>query len=511
MRFTTLCGLLVAASASTAGPPGAEPFRPQYHFTPAKNWMNDPNGLVYFEGEYHLFYQYNPEGDKWGHMSWGHAVSKDLLAWEHLPLALAEGDDAMIFSGSVVVDHANTSGFGRDGKPPLVAVYTAHHTKKPLQNQHLASSTDRGRTWTKYAKNPVLDIRAKDFRDPKVIWHAGSKQWVMAVAWPDERRVRFYGSPDLKAWAHLSDFGPAGSAEGIWECPDLFPLALGGKTRWVLLVSVGSGAPAGGSGVQYFVGDFDGTTFTLDPGHPKQKDGDKAAPALWLDRGPDCYAAVTFSDIPARDGRRILLGWMSNWQYANDIPTGPWRNAMTAPRELSLVATKAGPRLASAPARELESARSPKKQFTGGTAAEATAWAKKAELRSGPTDLTVEFAAAPKGNAGVRLFVGDGEETVVSVDRDKGLVVAERARSGNTAFSRQFHPFATAPLADPAGKVTLRILTDACSVEVFVGGGTEVLTALVFPSAKSGGVVFFAAEGDIISGAEAHTITAGRR
>ena len=503
-QLTGLIALAGVLSVATAAEPYREPWRPQFHFTPPKNWMNDPNGMVYYDGEYHLFYQYNPEGDKWGHMSWGHAVSKDLLHWEHLPVALREENDVMIFSGSVVADWKNTSGFGKGDKPPLVALYTGHHTRKPRQEQHLAYSTDRGRTWTKFAGNPVLDIGEKDFRDPKVIWHAPSGRWVMAVAWPVKRQVRFYGSPDLKAWTHLSDFGPAGSVEGIWECPDLFPMEVEGKTKWVLIVNVGAGAPAGGSGCQYFVGDFDGKTFVIDPSHPKKKPGQKVEPALWLDRGPDFYAAVTWSDVPARDGRRIALGWMSNWEYANDVPTTPWRSAMTVPRELSLIATKAGPRLASAPLRELTTARGPVQRFGGGTAAEATAWAKKAGVRSGPLDLTVTFAPAAKGNAGVKLFVGEKEETVVSVDRDKGLAVIERTRSGTVRFSPKFGGFATAPLADPAGQVTLRILLDECSVEVFVNGGQEVLTALVFPSAASRGVELFGSnDGPTVSGIEA--------
>src|SRR5262245_3574896 len=244
-----------------------EPFRPQFHFTPATNWMNDPNGLVFFEGEYHLFYQFNPAGDKWGHMSWGHAVSRDLVHWQHLPVALREEDGVMIFSGSAVVDWKNTSGFGPAGKPPLIAIYTGHYTKKPLQNQHIAYSIDRGRTWTKFAGNPVLDINEKDFRDPKVFWHEPTRRWVMVVAWPAHRKTRFYASPDLKSWTHLSDFGPADSTTGIWECPDLFPLRVEGdsnQTRWVLIANIGSGAPAVRSGCQYFVGDFDGIRFTLD-------------------------------------------------------------------------------------------------------------------------------------------------------------------------------------------------------------------------------------------------------
>src|SRR5437762_9115460 len=255
-----------AFTASNAAELYREPFRPQFHFTPERNWMNDPNGMVFYQGEYHLFHQSNPFGDKWGHMSWAHAVSRDLVHWKHLPLALAEEDGVMIFSGSAVVDWKNTSGFGRNRRPPLVAIYTGHYTTRPLQNQHIAYSTDRGRTWTKYSGNPVLDIGEKDFRDPKVFWHEPTQRWIMVAAWPAHRKVRFYASSDLKQWTHLSDFGPAGSVKGIWECPDLFPLPVedSKQTKWVLIVNIGSGAPAGGSGTQYFVGEFDGTHFTLD-------------------------------------------------------------------------------------------------------------------------------------------------------------------------------------------------------------------------------------------------------
>lgn len=244
-----------------------EMFRPQFHFTPEKNWMNDPNGLVYFDGEYHLFYQYNPFGDKWGHMSWGHAVSRDLVQWQHLPLALPEEGGVMIFSGSAVVDEKNTSGFGRDGKPPMVAVYTGYHPAGGRQDQRIAYSTDRGRTWTKYSGNPVIDIKSTDFRDPKVFWYEPGKRWIMAVVLAAERKVSFYASADLKRWTHLSDFGPAGAIGGAWECPDLFELPVDGKPglkKWGLIVNVNPGGVAGGSGAQYFVGSFDGTRFSAD-------------------------------------------------------------------------------------------------------------------------------------------------------------------------------------------------------------------------------------------------------
>jgi fructan beta-fructosidase len=480
-----LTGLL---SDTHAAEPYREPWRPQYHFTPAKNWMNDPNGMVYYDGEYHLFYQYNPLGDKWGHMSWGHAVSRDLVHWEHLPVVLREENDVMIFSGSAVVDWKNTSGFGKDGKPPLVAIYTGHYTNKPLQNQHLAYSNDRGRTWTKYTGNPVLDIHEKDFRDPKVVWHEPSRRWIMAVAWPVKRKVRFYASPDLKSWTHLSDFGPAGSVEGIWECPDLFPLAIGGKTKWVLIVNVNPGAPAGGSGCQYFVGDFDGKAFTLDPSYPKKRAGQKSEPALWLDHGPDCYAAVTWSDAPPRDGRRLALGWMSNWQYANDVPTSPWRNAMTVPRELALRETAGEFQLVQKPVAELERLRGPHHRFPGSTVAEANAWIKRNSLGDGPLEMKIEFTPAAKGSAGVKLFKGKKEETVIELDRERGRIAIDRTRSGNAAFHAKFPSVASAPVAKADGRVRLHVFVDACSVEVFVNDGQPVLTALAFPS-KTGRVV----------------------
>ena len=258
---------LVAAPgvARAQAPTYTEPYRPLFHFTPAQNWMNDPNGMVYYQGEYHLFYQYNPFGDTWGHMSWGHAVSKDLVHWQELPVAIPELGDEMAFSGSAVVDYENTTGFGTRENPPMVAIYTA--AKPDDQEQALAYSTDRGRTWTRYSGNPVLDIEDREFRDPKVFWYAPEKKWVMAVVRAVARRVELYSSPDLKHWTFMSDFGPANAVGGVWECPDLFPLQVNGdpsKTKWVMVVNLNPGGIQGGSAGQYFVGDFDGTRFTAD-------------------------------------------------------------------------------------------------------------------------------------------------------------------------------------------------------------------------------------------------------
>ena len=302
----------------------SEKFRPQLHFTPARNWINDPNGLLFHKGKYHLFYQRNPHGDLWGNMSWGHAVSTDLFHWKEQPTAIACTDTEGIFSGSAVVDHHNTSGLGSAENPPLIAIYTVHHNDESNQAQHIAYSLDEGMTWEKYEGNPVLDLGMKDFRDPKVFWDEKTSAWTMVVAKPEEKKIAFFQSPDLKNWSHLSDFGPHGATGGCWECPDLFPLTTpSGVTQWVLLVSLNPGGPTGGSGTQYFIGDWDGKEFI------ERESGE----AQWLDRGRDNYAGVTFSNT---GNRRIIMGWMSNWEYASKIETSPWRGAMTLPRELSL-------------------------------------------------------------------------------------------------------------------------------------------------------------------------------
>jgi fructan beta-fructosidase len=486
-----------------------EQYRPQIHFTPAENWMNDPNGMVYYDGEYHLFYQYNPFGVQWGHMSWGHAVSRDLVHWEQLPVALAEENGVMIFSGSAVVDWHNTSGFGKNGKPPLVAIYTGHYTEKPLQNQQIAYSNDRGRTWTKYAGNPVLDIGEKDFRDPKVFWHEPTHHWIMTVSLPVQRKIRFYSSHNLKEWTHLSDFGPAGVVKGIWECPDLFPMSVEGKTKWALIVNVGSDAPAGGSGSQYFVGDFDGATFTLDhttyngasllvsetnAPHPAAPPDESA---LWLDYGPDFYAAVSWSDAPHPNGRRLIIGWMSNWQYANDVPTVPWRSAMSLPRELVLRKTSAGYRLFQQPVAGLEKLRGLHQRFAGGTVQEVNAWLRQHGIGSAPFEMAFECEAPPEGAIGVKLFQGDKEETVVGVNGGRSNAYVDRTHSGNIAFNPTFSRLPFAPLDLTNRRVKVHLFVDSGSVEVFINGGEHAITALTLPSPTSRGMEFFGPNSDV--------------
>ena len=294
-----------------------EKYRPQFHFTPIRNWMNDPNGLLYYKGKYHLFFQHNPQANVWGNMSWGHAVSTDLYSWQELPVAINCTPTSGIFSGSAVVDYNNTSGFGTTENPPIVAIYTEHQNDESNQSQCLAFSVDEGLTFTKYEANPVLDINLPNFRDPKVSWIDG--QWIMTLALPQEFKISFYSSPNLKEWTHLSDFGPAAEVGGIWECPDLFQIG----DKWVLIVSLNPGGFQIGSGTQYFVGQWNGKEFIADDVQTR-----------WIDYGRDNYAGVTFSNAP--DNKRIFLGWMSNWDYAVKVPTDPWRSAMTVPRELSL-------------------------------------------------------------------------------------------------------------------------------------------------------------------------------
>jgi fructan beta-fructosidase len=490
MRMALLaCGIVtswLAIEASAAGPDQPERYRPLYHFTPPRNFMNDPNGLVFFRGEYHLFYQHNPEGTVWGHMSWGHAVSRDLVSWQPLPVALPEGDGIMIFSGSAVVDTKNTSGFGRDGKPPLVAIYTGHGHGR--QTQNLAYSLDRGRTWTKYAANPVLDIGSAEFRDPKVFRHEPTGRWVMVVVLAQEKKVRFYGSADLKSWKHLSDFGPAGSTGGVWECPDLFPLAVEGRPgtiKWVLKVDVNPGAVSGGSGGQYFVGTFDGKVFTNE-----SRDW-----PIWLDYGKDFYAAQSWSDIPDSEGRRTWLGWMANWQYANQLPTRPWRGAMTLPRTLTLHTTPAGLRLAQAPVKELQALRGQHVRIADRVVSEKERPLADEKISGASLELVAEFEPGTANEFGLKVRRGKDQETLVGYDVRAGALFIDRTRSGEVNFSKEFPGRHAGPLSPEEGRVKMHLFLDASSVEVFGNDGRTVITDLIFPDPASQGVELYAKGG----------------
>jgi len=402
-------------------------------------------------------------------------------------VALREEDGVMVFSGSAVVDRANTSGLcgpPRARVACLVAVYTGHGHDK--QTQNLAYSRDRGRTWTKYAGNPVLDIGAKDFRDPKVFWHAPTARWIMAVSLAEERKIRFYGSTDLKAWTALSDFGPAGYTQGQWECPDLFELPVEGgraRMRWVLSVNVNPGAPLGGSADQYFIGSFDGTAFHND---------DPPSQVLWADHGKDFYATQSWSDLPRSDPRRVWIGWMSNWQYANQDPTSPWRGMFTVPRALRLVARPEGIRLVQEPVAELRSLRGqrrtiPARDVKGTVALDA--------VTGDALEIEAVFTAGSASAFGLQVRKGKDEETIVGYDVSAGAVFVDRRRSGNAGFSPDFPGRHAGPLALESGRVRLHVLVDRSSVEVFAGGGRTVITDRIFPDPSSRGVAVWAEGG----------------
>ncbi len=455
------CGALVLAAQAPIPQAYDQTYRPQYHFSPREHWTNDPNGLVYFEGEYHLFFQYNPFGDEWGHMSWGHAVSRDLLHWKELPVALPEANGVMIFTGSTVVDERNSSGLCTGGKHCLVAVYTGHTpgtgSKPALQTQNIAYSNDRGRSWIKYAGNPVLNLNMSDFRDPKVFWSEQAKHWVMAVSLPNEHKVRFYSAPDLKHWSAMSEFGPAGATGGQWECPELFELPVEGKagdTRWVMKVGLNPGARMGGSGEQYFVGRFDGQRFTND---------NPASLTLWTDYGKDCYCALTFNGLP-RGQKPVMIGWMDNWQYAAKLPTSPWRGQMTFPRELSLRETTAGIRLYQNPVEQIE-------QLEEGSDSTAT----HSFLLAFPLEID------GRGETGLKLLSNGEHYTSVGYDPGKKVLFVDRSHSGLTGFSPDFAARIEAPLVSSEKTLKIEILVDRCSLEVFADGGRVVSTNLVFP------------------------------
>lgn len=478
---------VLTVGTTRAAEPGPDGRRPLYHFTPPKNFINDPNGLVFHNGEYHLFYQHNPEGDRWGHMSWGHAVSRDLVRWRHLPIALREEGGIMIFSGSAVFDARNSSGLGRPDTPPLVAIYTGHGHDK--QTQNLASSLDRGRTWTKFAGNPVLDIGSKEFRDPKVFWHNPTGRWIMATVLADRRQVRLWGSADLKHWEKLSDFGPSGAIKGVWECPELFeaPVENGeaAESRWVLKVDVGDGAPFGGSGGQYFIGQFDGREF-----RPEARAAD--APPLWIDSGKDFYATQAWNDAPDAV-RPVWIAWMNNWQYANDIPTSPWRGAMSIPRTVRLRRTPAGLRLIQAPVESLRSLRRQHRTISARPIPPGEIPLGGEGVAGRALEILAEFEPGDAADFGLRVRQGDGEETVIGIDQRPGEVFVDRSRSGAVPFSPQFpgrHAASRAP-GDRARPVRLHLLVDATSVEVFADDGTVVLTDQVFPKPESQGVSLF--------------------
>ena len=443
--------------------------RPSFHFAPAMGWINDPNGLVFYQGEYHLFYQHDPYSAVGGgaRMHWGHAVSTDLVAWTECSVALAPDPLGAIWSGSAIVDRHDTSGFF-DGGAGLVALYT--QWRDGVQVQSLAYSTDRGRTWTKYADNPVIPApELTVFRDPKVCWHDPTKRWIMVVT--IGQGVRFYASPNLRDWQATGEFGVGyGSQAGIWECPDLFPLSPDGdseRQRWILLISVHG---PGGSTMEYFVGDFDGAMFSSD---------NPAATVLPFDAGRDCYAAVTWADVPEGDGRCLTIGWMNNWRYARQLHGEEWRGAMTLPRELSLQTRPEGVRLIQRPITELQRLRGSAQRWPARTLIPGAAF--NPPLQGGATEILVTFGAATARELGLRVRTGAGHGATIGYDTATQRLFIERAEPAGMNLTR-FGGRQEASLTPESAGLVLHLFIDRCSIEVFADDGALVMTELFFPA-----------------------------
>ena len=463
-----------------------QPWRPQYHFTPLNNFMNDANGTVFYRGEYHLFYQYNPFGKVWGHMSWGHAVSEDLVHWQNLPIAIYEvPGDYMIFSGSAVVDWNNSSGLCQNPDAVdhscLIAIYTAAHEKK--QAQHIAYSNDQGRTWKEYPGNPVADLNAPDFRDPNVFWYEPQKKWVMVAVLADQRNLLIFDSPDLKHWTKRSSFGPAGDSAGQWECPDLFklPVENSKEEKWVLIVNRNPGAPAGGTGVRYLIGNFDGNTFT--------PDDPKASPS-WADWGKDFYGTNAWNDMPDSDGRRIWIGWFSNWQYANKEPTELWRGAQSIPRVLTLRRYSDGLRLVQRPVEELQRLRNKPFNFENANVEKANKNLAARNANGDVYELEVELRPEQATVIGLRLRWKRDDETLVGFDAMKNEVFIDRTHSGETSFSPDFPGRHSATLEKNLS-VKLHIFVDRSSVEIFANNGERILSERIYPHPGNNNIEFY--------------------
>lgn len=507
-------GMAQQAAARETGATSATPWQPKLHFYAPPNWINDPNGPVFLNGQYNLYFQLNPFGDEWGRMSWGHAISSDLVHWKQLPVAIPESDGVMIFSGSTVVDKDNTSGLCGDARETpncVVAIYAGATEKK--QTQNLAVSRDGGQTFTKFAGNPVIDGGLKDFRDPKVFWYAPSHSWIMVVALSDVHKVRFYRSKNLRQWEQTGEFGPAGSVSGVWECPDLMELPVrlpAGKheamgkadgSRWVLSVNINPGGPQGGSADQYFVGEFDGTHFTED--HPGSGEH-------WADWGKDFYASTSFANTAAGQNR-IWIAWMGNWDYASKLPSLPGRGEMTVPRSIYLREPNSHPTFGSSqepldlvqePILSTPSFQPTKALFGSSpyqTIMQANEQIAVKKMAGSAYLLRVTLDPGDAAESGIRLRRSTlnpneaaSEETIVGIDHEKGQIFVDRTHSGRTDWSPEFAARISAPLKYPQdNSVRLEIVVDENSVEVFAENGETVLTNLVYPAATSRGISFY--------------------
>lgn len=448
-----------------------EKYRPVYHHTPLYGWMNDPNGMFYKDGVWHLYFQHNPYGSKWQNLSWGHSTSKDLINWTPEPEALEPNGLGMVFSGSCALDTNNTAGYGKDA---VLGLYTSADVS---QTQSLVWSKDNGKTFEFYPANPIITLES-EARDPNMFWDEKAGQWVLLLAHALEHEMLVFTSPDMKEWTLQSFFGKGiGAQGGVWECPDLFKLKVDGtdEEKWVLICNLNPGGPFGGSATQYFVGDFDGKTFKADT------DSEGKIPTKWMDYGKDHYATVSWSDAP--DNRRTVIGWMSNWQYAAEVPTMQYRSANTLPRDLSLFRAPDGNiYLSSAPSPELLALRD-----------KLSVNVKKANIRkkavryslpeanSGVCEILLDVDARKSEQINFIIANNDGEKVVMEYDVADHTLSFDRRESGNVDFSQDFPAVTVSPTFEDNGKISLRIFIDRSSIEVFGNNGQFVMTNLVFP------------------------------
>lgn len=496
--------------ASLPNPPAAQAnetpqWRPLLHYTPRRNWMNDPNGQFFYKGVYHLFYQYNPEAPEWGNMSWGHATSTDMLHWHEHDVALPFSETKDIFSGTVVVDKHNTSGLGTTDNPPLVALYTSVFKKNAsnapdVQAQSLAYSNDEGRTWKSYHKDPVLTLSppSPHFRDPGVFWYEPGDYWVMATVVANAPKVKLYKSTNLTDWTLLSDFGPVGLVQpGIqWEMPSLFPLPLDGnptQLKWILMLGVNPWGVSGGSGSIYYVGSFDGTTF-----RPEGLPPEGAGPAAydWVDHGADHYAAIVFAGLPA--ARPVTIGWMSNWDYASQVPTAPWKGQMTLPMTMDLRTIDGRPQLCLTPDGHYTAlvAAHAALSFDGmRLSSERRLLPEPARGQVMDIDIRMHMHGADRAGIFVRATVDGHVGTKIVYDMKKQTLTVDRSRSGQTGFSPRFSHEHSVSVPAPAGEVSLHVIVDRNSVEVLSRNGSVVMTDLVFPPADAERVMTFSENG----------------
>ena len=446
-----------------------EIYRPVYHHTPAYGWMNDPNGMFYKDGVYHLYFQYNPYGSMWANMTWGHSTSRDLVHWTYEGTSIVPDAWGAIFSGSCVVDHENTAGFG---KGAVVAFYTSAKSTPwgDVQSQSMAYSLDNGKTFTKYEGNPILTSSERDFRDPKVFWYAPGKHWVMMLA--VGQHMEIYSSVNLKDWKKESEFGAMqGAHGGVWECPDLVEIPVEGtrQKKWVLICNLNPGGPFGGSAAQYFVGSFDGKTFVNE------------SPTLtkWMDWGKDNYATVTWNNAP--DGRCVALGWMSNWQYANNVPTRQYRSANTIARDLTLYRVGEELYLKSTPSPEIKKARGEKVSKLSFNVAGEYEVASLLDDNKGAYEVELVIRNQGASKIAFCLLNEKGEKVSMHYDLARRQFVMDRSESGTVDFSKDFPAVTVAP-ADTDKELTLRLFVDRSSIEAFGEDGKFVMTNLVFPS-----------------------------